>query len=51
MVRRKRFVSYVRRGGFVLDFAANEAGVGAAVEAPNEPEGHVDPGGHALAGD
>src|SRR5215469_13603536 len=47
----ERFVGQVGRGRVVLDVAADGACVRPAVDAADEPEGHVDPGGDTLAGD
>jgi hypothetical protein len=47
----ERFVREAGRGLVVPDVAAYGAGVLPAVDAPDEPQRRVGPGGHALAGD
>src|SRR6266702_6884708 len=46
----QRFVGEVGRGGVVLDVAAHGARVRPAVDPADQPQGQVDPGGDALAG-
>jgi hypothetical protein len=44
-------VGQVGRGRVVLEMAPNGAGVVAAMQATDQPQGQVDASGHTLAGD